>query len=354
MLTSGKHLRKYPNSTRLYLASARARSGDMMRLSLSSLIPHLSFLHGKRITAYQSKIDLLSKTLLKFRESIRNIALAPLLKIVASFLHISPHHNHRTLVTARQISTTEFDNMGTRLCDLPSELLISIVNHINDDKTLCALARVSRRYLPFAEANIYKDILLRTSIASEKLEKCIEQRSERARLVQSVNLRPTWHTTWNLMGIHFMRLVKECHNLREFALESPTCNYGRWNGGSATWGVEEHGILLGLKDLNPQRLTKLTLHLDGTQQRYWNPVHSDSRMHSWAKVMTLPSISELTLSCAVIHEGISFGAPKSTSLRDLNLIECNITIKGFQMMLAAPRALEKLHLGKFSHAINQI
>jgi len=51
------------------------------------------------------------------------------------------------------------------------------------------------------------------------------------------------------------------------------------------------------------------------------------------------------MSCAVIHEGIDFGARKSSNLRELNLIECNITIKGLEKMLAAPKGLETLYLG---------
>ena len=224
---------------------------------------------------------------------------------------------------------------------------MSIIDHINDDKTLCALARVSKRYLPFAEANIYKGILLRSSPEAEKLLKALERRPERAELVQTINLRPAWHLIWHTIGVCFMRTVfRECRNLKDFTLESPTCNYGRWNGGSTTWREDEHAILNGLRDLNPQRLTKLTLHLDGIKQRYWDPAHLTAAEHSWSKVMALPSLTELMVSCAIIHEDIDFGPPQSTSLRELNLVECNITLKGLKKMLAAPKALERLHLGE--------
>jgi hypothetical protein len=236
--------------------------------------------------------------------------------------------------------------MGTSFNDLPNELLISIVNHINDPKELCSLARVSRILRTFAEENIYKDILLRSTGPAKKLYHSLQQRQDRAKLIHSINLRPSWHQQWYTLGNRIGRLLADCHNLQELSVESPTCNYGLWDTGVTNWVQDEQALLNGLRLLAPPRLTKLTLHLDGNKQRYWDPAYVGESKNSWAQVWTLPSLVELTISCAVLHDGVEFAPARSTSLKALSLIECNITIAALHKMLGAPKSLEKLHLGK--------
>ena len=60
-----------------------------------------------------------------------------------------------------------------------------------------------------------------------------------------------------------------------------------------------------------------------------------------------PNISSLTISCAEIHEDYLQPVQDAarTPLKQLILMECNLTIEALRIMLSLPRALEELHLG---------
>jgi hypothetical protein len=103
-------------------------------------------------------------------------------------------------------------------------------------------------------------------------------------------------------------------------------------------------VLAGLRIAHQHgRLTKLNLHLDGRQARYWDPNELGSADHSLGQVMALPTLAELTVSCALIHDTIGFAKPESSNLKTLELIECNVSFEGLRI-LSAPKALRKLHL----------
>jgi hypothetical protein len=61
--------------------------------------------------------------------------------------------------------------------------------------------------------------------------------------------------------------------------------------------------------------------------------------------MALSTLNELIISCACIHDAMQAGEARSTGLKKLTMIECNITIEAFKKMLSAPKALEYLYLG---------
>jgi hypothetical protein len=99
-------------------------------------------------------------------------------------------------------------------------------------------------------------------------------------------------------------------------------------------------------------LAKLELHLDGYQTRYWDPnAGQETANDMWSTVMALPTLNELTISCACIHDAVHVGEARSTSLKKLTMVECNITIGGLKKMLSAPKALENLYLGMNFHLI---
>jgi hypothetical protein len=151
---------------------------------------------------------------------------------------------------------------------------------------------------------------------------------------------------WQQMGVCCHKILRQCTNLKELHVESPTANYSRWAHGNPAWPeITEQPILRGMRELGSQRLSKLVLNLDGRKERYWDPNFIGTSKHSWAQVMALPSLVELRVSCALIHDKIHAASARSTCLRSLSLIECNITLHGLEKMLAAPRALEKLHIG---------
>ena len=95
-----------------------------------------------------------------------------------------------------------------------------------------------------------------------------------------------------------------------------------------------------------KNLKKLVLHLAGDRNRYWDPCADpyDSKI-TWNTVLNVPTLNEVTLSCACIHDAVHFGEARSSNLKVLTLIECNVNIKGLENVLSSPKALEKLHLG---------
>jgi hypothetical protein len=47
--------------------------------------------------------------------------------------------------------------------------------------------------------------------------------------------------------------------------------------------------------------------------------------------MALPTLAELTVSCALIHDTIGFAKPESSNLKTLELIECNVSFEGLRI-----------------------
>lgn len=236
--------------------------------------------------------------------------------------------------------------MATSLHSLPNELLIEIVSHINDNKTLCAFALTSSRYLPFAEAKLYSNILLRESSVARDLQQAVFHRQGRGEHIKSLNLSFDYNRHWQGTGSTLKRVIKQFCNLKDLTVEAPTCNFGRWRGLNHFWEADEKAILDGIRELPSKRLTSLTLHLHGDQQRYWDPSKSlRTPDYGWGDVMALPSLERLEVSCACINDQIVSGARKSSNLKELVLVECSITMEGLQKMLAAPKALEILRLG---------
>jgi hypothetical protein len=236
--------------------------------------------------------------------------------------------------------------MSPRLCDLPNELLCSIADFIEDKNALCSLARVSKRYQNLAETVIYNTVLTRKASDAFSLKEAIQKRPERANYIHDLNLRPIWYHNCKSLGYHMRYIIARCSNLKNLAVESPTCNYGHSSGSDDPWLQDEQKLLVGLKLNQSSRLARVTLHLDGPRVRYWDPNVIGGAYHSWSKVMSLPSLTHLTVSCALIHDKIGvYADPNSTNLRVLELVECNITLQGLEKVLSAPKALRKLHLG---------
>jgi hypothetical protein len=74
----------------------------------------------------------------------------------------------------------------------------------------------------------------------------------------------------------------------------------------------------------------------------------------WSTIMPLPTLNELTISYACIHDAVYIGEVRSTGLKKLTMVECNVTIRGLETILAAPKALESLYLGINLHLIPRI
>lgn len=89
----------------------------------------------------------------------------------------------------------------------------------------------------------------------------------------------------------------------------------------------------------------VTLHLSNETDRYWKVRDYHSLLFAH------PTLQSLTLSCAEIDaESVSkLASSRPTPLKQLVLIECNITLEALTTILARPSALVELHLGENCH-----
>lgn len=210
------------------------------------------------------------------------------------------------------------------------------------------LARVSHRFQYLSEPEIYSTFLLRRSDECQLLENAISSNPQRARYVRRLDLLPDAARADDF-GDSIANIARRFTLLQELTVESPTCNYGRRATGS-WWNYAEtmitRSLTTALSSTAVGGLMKLILHLDGIGTRYWNPQSSlEARGQGWSRIMALNTLTELTVSCACIHDELSLGEPTSSNLRILRLIECNVDNKGLYNILSAPKALEVLYLG---------
>ncbi len=242
--------------------------------------------------------------------------------------------------------------MKEYLSTIPDELVVSIVNSIEDKKSLCALAQVSKRFQTLAEPVLYSNIELCSHKVCYCLKQAIEAESRRVTYFEVLDLRPRSGPGAKEYGEIPPNVLSKCSRLRELTLEGPNCNRGLWSGDDHGWQELESKIppalMEALGSTTTRGLAKLELHLNGDQDRYWDPNAGEkTNSSSWSTIMALPTLTELTVSCAVIHDTMQTGAAKSSSLKNLKLIECNFSMEGLSNILSAPKALEKLYLGTY-------
>lgn len=276
--------------------------------------------------------------------------LTGLLPLFSTRQHCNKHQRYLayTMAITRSKSSQSIEaTMTAALYELPNELIYTIVGFIKDRETLCAFAQVSKHCQEFAEASIYRAVLVRQSSDAYSIKKAIQKRPQRASHIHTINLRAAWYHKRRGLGYHMRFILSKCPNLQDLAVESPTCNYGRlMSSPDDTWRLEEQRILSGLKTKDKSsHLTKMTLELDGIQDRYWDPNQLGNADYCWGQVMALPTLTELKVSCALIHDNIKMAEPRSTRLKILELIECNISFEGLRRILCGPKALQRLHLG---------
>ncbi|KAK4539132.1 hypothetical protein LTR36_001455 [Oleoguttula mirabilis] len=149
--------------------------------------------------------------------------------------------------------------------------------------------------------------------------------------------------------------MEEAKNIRKLTVESPLCNLDRWRDAHHEQWPETMRRLfaplraaagwtgLAVADRPLQNLRKLTLHLNGSKDRYW-----DIGAGSTAAIFAHPTLEELTISCANLSDTAFSSVDNKahqTTLKRLTLIECNVTISSLRDMLALPKALQSLYLG---------
>lgn len=121
--------------------------------------------------------------------------------------------------------------MAFPLLELPAELIASIIEQVQNIKTLHSLATVSRQIQPLAETELYRHAFMRKGSEVAKLVSSLEARPDRTKALQSIDARFQWRFQQGITGL--ATVLRGCRALREVTIESPCCNNNRWRG--APW-----------------------------------------------------------------------------------------------------------------------
>jgi len=118
--------------------------------------------------------------------------------------------------------------LTSTLLDLPDELLLAIAEAASDDvPSLQALARTCHRMQPFAEAFIYRSILVRSGSQASSLADALSARSLRADYIFTLDSRIRYRKE---VGMELITpWIAKMTKLRMWVVESPWCNYGHYN-----------------------------------------------------------------------------------------------------------------------------
>jgi len=167
---------------------------------------------------------------------LRNISVnTPSLYSATSSLQIV---NQKTIGFSRAIqfayvTRQDFRNMAAQtssLLDLPDELLLAVAEAAaasEDAPALRALARTCHRTQSFAEAFIYRSILVRSGSQASSLADALSARSLRADYIFTLDLRIRYRKE---VGMELITpWIAKMTELRTWVVESPWCNYGHYN-----------------------------------------------------------------------------------------------------------------------------
>lgn len=125
--------------------------------------------------------------------------------------------------------------MAITLDSLPLEIVALIAEPLADERAaLLNFAVTSRRYQAVAEALLWRRLFVRTGEQCKRILQSLKLRLDRATAVHEIELRAKYRHEVGLQKVH--KILSLTHNLRDLTIESPTCNYGHWNG-DANWPI---------------------------------------------------------------------------------------------------------------------
>ncbi|KAF2621972.1 hypothetical protein BU25DRAFT_378677 [Macroventuria anomochaeta] len=267
------------------------------------------------------------------------------------------HSGRDFKMTRQEPGATMLALADTGLLRLVDELLLNVLDHIASLRDLCNFAATCARLQGLAEPYVWRSLLVLSGTHARNIAAVLDRREERADFVQELSIR---YKDQNKEGIedlnHWLTLMSK---LRHLTLESPCPNNTEWRQGEVFdgWSRINYSNLMasavfpreGLPVALPM-LQSFTLHAHGADDRKFE---FDNRL---ASVFFHPTLRDLTISCLNIKNRDmestirSFGKErKSTPLRFLTFIECNIDIDTLHTILSMPKALKQLSIGERLH-----
>lgn len=255
--------------------------------------------------------------------------------------------------------------MQRGLLGLPTELIVNIVDHVEDTRSLRNLALASRLLQTLTEPTLYRTIFFRTPRQLKHLVAALEGDPIRRKSIRIIDARCQLNSS-SLEFTKIRTLLCMATRLTDLTIESPCCNSNLWEYASADWWrttmrswltpiidatnvakplcLNSSQIKDCMKEYAPlQHLKRLTLHLNGEKREFWTCAHR------YAAIFTHPTIEELHLSSINLPKGCTdhLSNEVKTPLKRLTLDEANITFDGLRGVLTLPKALEEIYIGKF-------
>ncbi|KAF2859548.1 hypothetical protein K470DRAFT_271437 [Piedraia hortae CBS 480.64] len=241
------------------------------------------------------------------------------------------------------------------LLKLPSELLFNVVDFVDDANDLRNLARVCKRCQAASEPKLYELIFLRTPAQLRGLLASLRGQPAREEAIKSVDARFQSFNDDNAFDL-LGQLLGQTPKLGKLIIESPYCHgRGRFisERGPADWSDTidswlaplisstllsnvSHAMLIEQPLFT---LTKLTLHLSGTERDY-------CVFRGWyGAIFAHSTLQDLQISNVILPDEVCSNVRSTkTPLKNLTLAEVSITSKALHDILSFPRALESFEL----------
>ncbi|KAL6707310.1 hypothetical protein ACN47E_004298 [Coniothyrium glycines] len=245
------------------------------------------------------------------------------------------------------------------LLSLVDELLLNIIDHIDDVDRLCNLAAACSRLQALVEPYIWRNLVVLKGVHARRIALALDSRDSRVDFIQDISIRYQDDVRDGIEELnHWIGLMSK---LRHLTIESPCPNNLEWQSGTYfdSWSRIDYRNLLplavyprtGIAPAMPM-LQTLTLHGHGAGENKF-------QLGSSIAMFRHPTIRNITLSCLNFEHGMTWEdftkqgwTTKSTPLRSLILIECNVDVTFLDMVLSLPKALIELSIGERLHVFD--
>ncbi|KAF2010763.1 hypothetical protein BU24DRAFT_454341 [Aaosphaeria arxii CBS 175.79] len=239
------------------------------------------------------------------------------------------------------------------LLSMVDELLLNIIEQIDDHAALCSLSATCSRFRGLVEPFIWRNLLILNGDQASEIALSLQSCPERLANIQELAIH---YKHDDASGIGRLNpFIYDMSRLRHLTIESPCPNNGEWRH-EAVFTAEtkidystlfEKSVARELSSPPLQMLQSLTLHGHGR-------FNSKFKLGSVAYIFFHPTILDITISCTnfEIDDGIvdakkiPIQSMKSTALRSLKFIECNVYLDMLEVALSLPKALKELHVGE--------
>ncbi|KAK6539283.1 hypothetical protein TWF694_009518 [Orbilia ellipsospora] len=191
------------------------------------------------------------------------------------------------------------------LLSLPNELLLQVLSHVRDRKTLISLASTCRSLQRLSEAFLYSSVVFTQRAEVQKLIDATKLDPQRLRYVRNYELR--FSVGEHEGGTDELLDITTMTSLRRFATESPLCQpwsdrdfLKQWRN-DMTYYLETFKKASLLEEgLSPRplgQLRSLTMHWTGWREDYHQRFWLETEV---CPIFLMPTLESLDISCGVI------------------------------------------------------